>query len=72
MARVLSGTGAGTRADWDNGTAMRRFLDEAWEAFRNGGVPPVKGDITRFSRRSLSHEMALLLDSVRTQLTDND
>ena len=72
MARVLSGTGAGTMADWDNGTAMRRFLDEAWEAFRNGGVPPVKGDITRFSRRSLSHEMALLLDSVRTQLTDND
>ena len=64
MARVLVDTGAGVTADWDNMDAMRAFIDQAWERHKAGGVPPVSGDITRFSRRSLTHELAALLEQV--------
>jgi hypothetical protein len=62
MARVLADTGAGVTADWNNMDAMRAFIDQAWEQHKAGGVPPVEGDIARFSRRSLTHELAALLE----------
>ena len=65
MARVLADTGAGVTADWNNVDAMRAFIDTAWEQHKAGGVPPVGGDITRFSRRSLTRELAALLENVR-------
>ena len=64
MARVLADTGAGITAGWDNMDAMRSFIDTEWEQFKAGDVPPVAGDITRFSRRSLTHELAALLEKV--------
>ena len=64
MARVLADTGAGVTADWDNRDAMRLFIDQAWEQFQQGGVPSMAGDITRFSRRSITHELAVLLERV--------
>ena len=67
MARVLADTGAGITADWDNITAMRDFLDQAWEQHKAGGVPPVAGDITRFSRRNLTRELAALLERVSNE-----
>ena len=67
MARVLADTGAGLTAGWDNASSMRSFLDKAWEQFQSDGVPPVAGDIARFSRRNLTHELAALLDKVSGQ-----
>ena len=67
MARVLADTGAGITADWDNLDAMRAFIDTAWEQHMAGGIPPVEGDIARFSRRSLTRELAALLERVSTQ-----
>ena len=67
MARVLADTGAGVTADWDDVDAMRRFLDAAWEQHKAGGVPPVQGDIVRFSRRNLTRELAALLSKVSTE-----
>ena len=64
MARVLAATGAGVTAGWDNIDAIRVFIDTAWEQFNAGGVPPVQGDIARFSRRNLTHELAALLERV--------
>ena len=64
MARVLADTGAGVTAGWDNIDAMRAFIDTAWEQHKAGGVPPVAGDIARFSRRNLTRELAALLESV--------
>ena len=67
MARVLADTGAGVTAGWDNLEAMRDFIDKAWEQFKAGGVPPVEGDIARFSRRSLTRELAALLERVSNE-----
>jgi len=46
---------------------MRDFLDKAWEQHKAGGVPPVAGDIARFSRRNLTRELAALLDRVSNE-----
>ena len=67
MARVLADTGAGVTAGWDNLEAMRDFIDKAWEQHKAGGVPPVEGDIARFSRRSLTRELATLLERVSNE-----
>ena len=65
MARVLSETGAGTTADWQNETAIRTFLESALNAFRQpSGLTPVAGDIARFERRALTASLAGLLDSL--------
>ena len=67
MARVLADTGAGVTAGWDNLDAMRDFIDKAWEQHKAGGVPPVAGDIARFSRRNLTRELAALLERVSAE-----
>lgn len=67
MARVLADTGAGVTAGWDNLGAIRDFIDKAWEQFKAGGVPPVEGDIARFSRRCLTRELAALLERVSNE-----
>ena len=67
MARVLADTGAGVTADWDNLETMRAFIDQAWEQHKAGGVPPVAGDIARFSRRNLTRELAALLERVSSE-----
>ena len=67
MARVLADTGAGVTADWENMDAIRAFIDKAWEQHKAGGVPPVEGDIARFSRRNLTRELAALLARVSAQ-----
>ena len=64
MAEVLKETGAGTMADWTNETAVRSFVDAAWEAFQKGGVADTKGDVARYERRSLTRELASLLETV--------
>ncbi len=65
MARVLSETGAGITADWQNESAIRATLESAWNAFRQPtGLPPVTGDISRFERRALTATLAHLLNSL--------
>ena len=64
MARVLEETKAGTMAGWDNEQAMRTVLDQAWKAFKAGGVPSVTADVSRYERRALTAELAKLLESV--------
>lgn len=65
MARVLSETGAGITADWQNESAIRATLESAWNAFRQPtGLPPVTGNISRFERRALTASLARLLNSL--------
>ena len=63
MARVLAETCAGITAEWNDEAAMRRFLQEAWQQFREGGVPATAGDIGPYSRRATAHALAELLNN---------
>ena len=67
MARVLDTAKAGITADWDNETAMRSFIANAWQQHLVGGVPATSGDIEKYSRRSTTHDLAQLLSQVTTQ-----
>ena len=45
-------------------------MDAAWDEFREGRDDFKGEDISRFSRRRLSHEMASLLDSISQKGAD--
>jgi len=78
MAQVLRETGAGTMCDWNNEAGIRAALSDAWEQFRRGDSTdkpwnddlqpqaPVKpwndAAVARYSRRSLTRELARLLE----------
>ena len=65
-AAVLKETEAGVMADWDNEKAIREFIELIWNKF-DGGRRYVQWEtknIDRYTRRSLTAELAKLLDSV--------
>ena len=62
MARVLQSTGAGTTVDWDDENALRGYLEAAWRAHCDGGVPATAGDITPYSRQATASALAELLN----------
>ena len=64
MARVLSETGAGITAEWDDASAIRSFLEEAWRQHCTGGVPATAGDIDPYSRCATAQQLAALLNQV--------
>ena len=64
MARVLTETQAGITADWEDAAAMRTFLETAWKQFREGSVPATKGNISAYTRQSITHALAQLLEKV--------
>ena len=64
MARVLSEAKAGVTAGWQDASAMKRFILEAWEQYKNGGIPCTEGDIDKYSRRSITKQLAELLEKV--------
>lgn len=66
MAQIIDRTGAGKMSEWDDKAAMRSYIDVRWEQFRNGTETEYAKDIECFSRRSLTHDMAALMDSLTT------
>ena len=64
MARVLSNTQAGVTCGWDNEAGMRAFIDKAWQEHLAGGVPPVTGDISSYTRRNTARALAELLNEI--------
>lgn len=64
MARVIKDAAAGITADWADEAAMRSFIADAWEQFRDGGVPATAGEIGKYSRRATARELAGLLNSL--------
>ena len=64
QARLLKETGAGITYDWEDEAGVRAFVQKAWEQHLAGGVPATGGDVARYSRRSLTRELAALLDQV--------
>lgn len=70
MAAILKECKAGTACDWDDYGGIKKFVDAAWDEFREGRDDFKGEDISRFSRRRLSHEMASLLDSISQKGAD--
>lgn len=62
MATVLRETLAGQTFDWQDSAGIRRFVQDAFAQWLSGSIPPTIGDITPYSRRSLTHNLANLLE----------
>lgn len=65
MARVVAEEEAGTVLDWGEKARIKAYLGQMWELYRNEGIKPCTGQITRFTRASLTHSLAQLLDKSR-------
>ena len=64
MSMILNDTNTGVVLDWENKTAMQKHIDECWEHHLAGKLAVEGADISRFTRRNLTHRMALLFDSL--------
>lgn len=68
MAEILEDTGAGTTCDWSDSEALKKIVDRHWTAFAEGRDIYCGKDVSRYSRRRLTHAMASLMN----KLTDNE
>ena len=64
MARVLDDTKSGITAEFTDIDTMQNFLEDAWEQHKAGGIPPIGGDIDKYSRKSTAKQLAALLDKI--------
>ena len=64
QAQILKETGVGITCDWEDEAGVRSFVQKAWEQHLAGGVPATRGDVARYSRRSLTRQLAALLDQI--------
>lgn len=64
MAAILKECKAGISCDWDDYGGIKKVVDSVWDEFKAGRDSFRGEDISRFSRRRLSHEMAVLLNSI--------
>lgn len=63
MADVLKDTGSGKAFDWDD-EGMGGFIDSCWESFKQGEDTSEDLDIDKYSRKTLTAQMASLLKKV--------
>ncbi len=64
MAMILGQTGTGAVLDWNDKAGLARFVDDCWEKHLDGSLNTDSADLSRFTRRNLTHRMARLFDSV--------
>ena len=62
QAQLLKETGAGVTCDWDDEAGVRTFVQKAWEQHLAGGVSAPRGEVSQYSRRNLTRQLAELLD----------
>lgn len=63
-AEVLRQAEAGIMCDWDQQEATRAAVEAQWKRYLAGDTSPLAGRIERFERRSLTHQLAELLNKV--------
>ena len=59
---IVGRTKTGVVIDWEDKDAMTKYIDDAWKKHLDGKLSVEDADITRFTRRSLTAEMASLLE----------
>ena len=62
QAQLLNETGAGVTCDWEDEAGVRTFVQKAWEQHLAGGVSAPRGEVSQYSRRNLTRQLAELLD----------
>ena len=63
MADVLKETAAGKIFNWDESEGVYSYIDDCWNAFKNGQKNE-KADVLKYSRRELTHKMTSLFENI--------
>jgi hypothetical protein len=64
MSMILNQTKTGIVLSWNDKTSIRRFVDLCWANHLKGDLQVDDADLTKFTRRELTHRMAELFDSL--------
>ena len=64
MADILKETGSGKMIDWDDYKGTEAFIRECWEKFKKDEPETTDRNISRYSRRELTGQMARLMESL--------
>lgn len=62
MAMILGETKTGTVLDWDDKKGISEYIEKCWKMHLEGRLTTVGADISRFTRRSTTRQMAGLFD----------
>ena len=64
MAMIMDQTKTGTVLDWEDKARLHDFILECWNRHTKGELNPEKSDISRFTRRNLTRQMADLFNTL--------
>lgn len=62
MAMILGEAKTGTVLDWDDKKGISEYIEKCWKMHLEGRLTTVGADISRFTRRSTTRQMAGLFD----------
>ena len=64
MSMILNKTNTGVVVDWEDKISMKKYIDDCWKAHLDGNLTINDGEISAFTRRNLTRQMAELFDRV--------
>lgn len=64
MSIILNETRTGTVLEWEDKAGIEEYVGQCWERHQAGNLSTDGADLTRFTRRSLTHRMAGLFNRV--------
>ena len=64
MSMILNKTNTGVVFDWEDKMSIKKYIDDCWKAHLDGNLTINDGEISAFTRRNLTRQMAELFDKV--------
>ena len=64
MSMILNKTNTGVVVDWEDKISMKKYIDDCWKAHLDGNLTINDGEISAFTRRNLTRQMAELFDKI--------
>ena len=64
MSMILNKTNTGVVVDWEDKISIRNHIEDCWKAHLDGNLTIKDGEISVFTRRNLTRQMAELFDKV--------
>ena len=62
MGMIIGQTGTGAVIDWEDESTISAYVDRCWERHKLGALTAGDADISRYTRRNLTHRMAELFE----------